>query len=55
MRRTVPTGSFGKTSTKNHIRDLAAGSMAVVASPASFNNQGGLSRTMNEHLTDGTH
>jgi UDP-N-acetylmuramoyl-tripeptide--D-alanyl-D-alanine ligase len=48
------TGSFGKTSTKNHIRDLAAGSLAVVASPASFNNQGGLSRTMNEHLTDGT-
>jgi UDP-N-acetylmuramoyl-tripeptide--D-alanyl-D-alanine ligase len=48
------TGSFGKTSTKNHIRDLAAGSLAVVASPASFNNQGGLSRTMNEHLVDGT-
>lgn len=48
------TGSYGKTSTKNHIRDLAAGSLAVVASPASFNNQGGLSRTMNEHLTDGT-
>jgi UDP-N-acetylmuramoyl-tripeptide--D-alanyl-D-alanine ligase len=48
------TGSYGKTSTKNHIRDLATGSLDVVASPASFNNQGGLSRTMNEHLTDGT-
>lgn len=48
------TGSWGKTSTKNHVRDLIAGHAQVVASPASWNNTAGLSRTMNEHLTDGT-
>jgi len=48
------TGSWGKTSTKNHIRDLLAGSADVVASPASYNNTAGLARTMNEHLTDST-
>jgi UDP-N-acetylmuramoyl-tripeptide--D-alanyl-D-alanine ligase len=48
------TGSWGKTSTKNHIRDLLVGSAAVVASPASFNNTAGLSRTVNDHLADGT-
>jgi UDP-N-acetylmuramoyl-tripeptide--D-alanyl-D-alanine ligase len=48
------TGSWGKTSTKNHIRDLIAGSAEVVASPASWNNTAGLSRTVNEHLTDTT-
>ncbi len=48
------TGSFGKTSTKNHVVQLIAGSMAVVATPASFNNQAGLARSVNEHLTPGT-
>ena len=48
------TGSWGKTSTKEHIRDLLSGDRAVVASPASFNNEAGLSRTINEHLVDGT-
>ncbi|MGY6500724.1 MAG: Mur ligase family protein [Acidimicrobiales bacterium] len=48
------TGSWGKTSTKNHVRDLVTGHAQVVASPASWNNTAGLSRTMNEHLTDGT-
>ncbi len=48
------TGSWGKTSTKNHIRDLLAGSFEVVASPASWNNTAGLSRTVHEHLTDTT-
>lgn len=48
------TGSWGKTSVKNHIRDLLAGSAAVVASPASWNNMAGLSRTVNEHLADST-
>lgn len=48
------TGSWGKTSTKNHIRDLMAGSVEVVASPASWNNTAGLSRTIHEHLTDTT-
>lgn len=47
------TGSWGKTSTKAHVRDLLAGSYEVVASPASWNNTGGLSRTLNEHVGDG--
>jgi UDP-N-acetylmuramoyl-tripeptide--D-alanyl-D-alanine ligase len=55
LRRVAPrviavTGSYGKTSTKNHVRDLLAGSFDVVASPASFNNDSGLCRTVNEHL-----
>jgi UDP-N-acetylmuramoyl-tripeptide--D-alanyl-D-alanine ligase len=44
------TGSYGKTSTKNHIKDLLTGSFDVVASPASFNNDSGLCRTVNQHL-----
>ena len=47
------TGSYGKTSTKNHLADLLAGT-GVVASPASFNNQAGLSRAINENLAEGT-
>jgi UDP-N-acetylmuramoyl-tripeptide--D-alanyl-D-alanine ligase len=48
------TGSFGKTSTKQHVAHLIAGSRTVVASPASFNNRAGLARAVNEHLTPGT-
>jgi UDP-N-acetylmuramoyl-tripeptide--D-alanyl-D-alanine ligase len=48
------TGSFGKTSTKQHVAHLVAGSRTVVASPASFNNRAGLARAINEHLTMGT-
>ena len=48
------TGSYGKTSTKNHIRHLVEGSRSVVATPASFNNRAGLARAVNEHLADGT-
>lgn len=48
------TGSWGKTSTKGHIADLMGDSRSVVASPASWNNTAGLSRTINEHLTAGT-
>lgn len=48
------TGSYGKTSTKEHLRDLAGGAVNVVASPASFNNQAGLARTVNEFLQPGT-
>ncbi|HEX3839392.1 MAG TPA: UDP-N-acetylmuramoyl-tripeptide--D-alanyl-D-alanine ligase [Acidimicrobiales bacterium] len=48
------TGSYGKTSTKNHLAHLIAPSMSVVATPASFNNRAGLARAVNEHLTDGT-
>lgn len=48
------TGSFGKTTTKTYARHLVACCRSVLASPASFNNTGGLSRTLNEHLTPGT-
>jgi UDP-N-acetylmuramoyl-tripeptide--D-alanyl-D-alanine ligase len=48
------TGSYGKTSTKQAIAHLVAGTVEVVASPASFNNKAGLSRAVNEHLAPGT-
>ena len=48
------TGSFGKTSTKQHVTHLVTGSLTVVASPASFNNRAGLARAVNEQLTPGT-
>jgi UDP-N-acetylmuramoyl-tripeptide--D-alanyl-D-alanine ligase len=48
------TGSFGKTSTKNHIAHLVGGARAGVATPASFNNRAGLARAVNEQLADGT-
>ncbi|MGH9045004.1 MAG: Mur ligase family protein [Acidimicrobiales bacterium] len=48
------TGSYGKTSTKSYVAHLLSASFAVVASPASFNNRAGLSRAVNENLTEGT-
>jgi len=48
------TGSYGKTSTKGYVAHLVGGVHQTVASPASFNNLMGLSRTINEHLTAGT-
>jgi UDP-N-acetylmuramoyl-tripeptide--D-alanyl-D-alanine ligase len=48
------TGSFGKTTVKNHVHDLLAGSFTTVASPASWNNQAGLSRAINEHVAPDT-
>ncbi|CAN5712982.1 hypothetical protein BH23CHL7_BH23CHL7_21870 [soil metagenome] len=48
------TGSYGKTSTKGYARQLVAPVRTVVASPASFNNTGGLARAINEHLLPGT-
>jgi UDP-N-acetylmuramoyl-tripeptide--D-alanyl-D-alanine ligase len=48
------TGSYGKTSTKNHLRDLLSGVFEVVASPASWNNAAGLARTVNEYVTPAT-
>ncbi len=48
------TGSFGKTSTKQHVAHLVSGTRTVVASPASFNNRAGLARAVNEQLTPGT-
>ncbi len=46
------TGSWGKTSTKQHVHHFLSGDAAVLASPASFNNEAGLSRTINEHLNE---
>lgn len=48
------TGSWGKTSTKNHIKDLIEGNYSVMATPASWNNRAGLSRAINERLDVGT-
>jgi len=48
------TGSFGKTSTKNHLADLLRADGGVVATPKSFNNRAGLSRSINENLADDT-
>ena len=48
------TGSYGKTSTKNHLAALLGGREGVVASPRSFNNRAGLSRAINENLADGS-
>ena len=47
------TGSYGKTSTKNHLAQLM-GDDGIVATPRSFNNRAGLSRAINENLAEGT-
>ena len=52
--RVAITGSYGKTTTKGYVRHLIEGDLDVVASPASFNNTAGLSRTVNEMLAPGT-
>jgi UDP-N-acetylmuramoyl-tripeptide--D-alanyl-D-alanine ligase len=48
------TGSYGKTTTKQYVAHLLAGTFRVVASPASFNNRMGLARAINENLVPGT-
>ena len=48
------TGSYGKTSTKQHLAELLGGYVGVVPTPRSFNNRAGLSRAINENLVDGT-
>lgn len=48
------TGSYGKTSTKGYVAHLVGSTHQTLASPASFNNLMGLSRTINEHLAVGT-
>ena len=48
------TGSYGKTTTKQHLKALLDQQFEVCASPASYNNTAGLSRTVNEHLHPGT-
>jgi UDP-N-acetylmuramoyl-tripeptide--D-alanyl-D-alanine ligase len=59
LRRVSPrvvaiTGSYGKTSTKEHVRDLLSGTFKVVASPASFNNRLGLAKAVNDAVAPGT-
>ncbi|MDQ6910277.1 MAG: Mur ligase family protein [Actinomycetota bacterium] len=59
LRRVSPrvvaiTGSYGKTSTKEHVRDLVTGTFEVVASPASFNNRLGLAKAVNDAVAPGT-
>jgi UDP-N-acetylmuramoyl-tripeptide--D-alanyl-D-alanine ligase len=44
------TGSYGKTTTKGYIAHLVGAARDTVASPQSYNNRAGLSRTVNEHL-----
>lgn len=48
------TGSYGKTTTKNHLAGLIGNDRVTVPSPRSFNNRAGLARAINEHLADGT-
>lgn len=48
------TGSFGKTSTKQHLAELMGARHGVLPSPRSYNNRAGLSRAINENLTDAT-
>jgi UDP-N-acetylmuramoyl-tripeptide--D-alanyl-D-alanine ligase len=48
------TGSFGKTTTKGYVAHLLTGSVSVVPSPRSYNNQAGLAKAINDHLTPGT-
>jgi UDP-N-acetylmuramoyl-tripeptide--D-alanyl-D-alanine ligase len=48
------TGSYGKTSTKGYVAHLVSTTRTVVATPASFNNTAGLSRSVNEQLASGT-
>ena len=48
------TGSYGKTSTKGYTAALLQTTYQVMASPASFNNLMGLSRSINDKLTPGT-
>jgi UDP-N-acetylmuramoyl-tripeptide--D-alanyl-D-alanine ligase len=48
------TGSYGKTSTKGYVAQLLTGSVTVVPTPKSYNNQSGLSRAVNENLLPGT-
>jgi UDP-N-acetylmuramoyl-tripeptide--D-alanyl-D-alanine ligase len=48
------TGSYGKTTTKQYVQHLLAGTARAVSSPASFNNRMGLARAINDHLVPGT-
>jgi UDP-N-acetylmuramoyl-tripeptide--D-alanyl-D-alanine ligase len=46
------TGSYGKTTTKVCVGAVLSQAMATLITPASFNSQLGVIRTVNEHLED---
>ena len=46
------TGSFGKTNVKFMLRDMLSKRYKVLATPASFNTAMGISRVINDDLTD---
>ena len=46
------TGSFGKTNVKFMLRDMLSKKYKVLATPASFNTAMGISRVVNDDLTD---
>jgi UDP-N-acetylmuramoyl-tripeptide--D-alanyl-D-alanine ligase len=46
------TGSYGKTTTKVCVGAVLSEAMETLITPASFNSQLGVIRTINEHLTD---
>ena len=46
------TGSFGKTNVKFLLRDMLSKKYKVLATPASFNTAMGISRVINDDLTD---
>ena len=46
------TGSFGKTNVKFMLRDMLSRKYNVLATPASFNTAMGISRVVNDDLTD---
>lgn len=48
------TGSYGKTTTKGYIAHLVGAVKDTLASPQSYNNRAGLSRTVNENLGPAT-
>lgn len=48
------TGSYGKTTAKNILCAMLSSRYKVVATPASFNTPGGISRAINENLSPGT-
>lgn len=48
------TGSYGKTSTKNILKQLLDSDYLVLATPHSYNTPLGIARTINEHLYQNT-
>lgn len=46
------TGSYGKTTTKNYLRDILGGRYKVYATPKSFNTLMGICRAINDDVAD---